>query len=113
MNRILSQMPELELEEALFIDNLLKEKTDDQLRNFAMIYRGRRRDPMIILVTTLIGLVGVAGIQRFLTNQVGMGVLYFLTGGLCLIGTIIDLVNYKSMTSQYNQKVAQEVLMFI
>jgi TM2 domain-containing membrane protein YozV len=113
MNRILSQMPELELEEALFIDNLLKDKSDDQLRNFAMIYRGRRRDPVIILVTTLIGFFGVAGIQRFLTNQIGMGVLYFFTGGLCAIGTIIDLINYKLNTNQYNQKVAQEVLMFI
>jgi TM2 domain-containing membrane protein YozV len=113
MNRILSQMPELELDEAMFIDNLLKDKTDDQVRNFAVIYRGRRRDSVLILITTLIGFFGVAGIQRFLTNQIGMGVLYFFTGGLCLIGTIVDLVNYKNLTFQYNQKMAQEVLMFL
>jgi len=113
MNRILLQMPELELEEAMSIDALLKDKTDEQVRNFAIIYRSRRRDPMIILVTTLLGLVGFSGIQRFLTNQMGMGILYFFTAGLCLVGTIIDLVNYKSLALEYNRKVAQEAAMFI
>ena len=113
MNRILSHMPELELDEALSIDALLKDKTDDQVRNFAIIYRSRRRDPLIILVTTLLGFAGFAGIQRFLTNQIGMGILYFFTAGLCLIGTIIDLVNYKSLALEYNKKVAQEASMFI
>ena len=113
MNRILSQMPELELDEAMTIDALLKDKTDEQVRNFAIIYRSRRRDPMIILVTTLLGFAGFSGIQRFLTNQMGMGILYFFTAGLCLIGTIIDLVNYKSLALEYNRKVAQEAAMFI
>lgn len=113
MNRIISQMPELELDEALSIDELLKDKTDDQVRNFAIIYRSRRRDPVIILVTTLLGFAGFSGIQRFLTNQIGMGILYFFTAGLCLIGTIIDLVNYKSLALEYNKKVAQEAAMFI
>ncbi|MDP4270761.1 MAG: TM2 domain-containing protein [Bacteroidota bacterium] len=113
MNRILSQMPELELDEAMTIDALLKDKTDEQVRNFAIIYRSRRRDPMIILVTTLLGFAGFSGIQRFLTNQMGMGILYFFTAGLCLIGTIIDLVNYKSLALEYNRKVALEAAMFI
>jgi hypothetical protein len=41
-----------------------------------------------------------------------MGILYLLTGGLCLIGTIVDLINYKNLAFEYNQKVAQEILMF-
>ncbi len=113
MNRIISILPELEMDEALFLDTLLKDKTDDQVRNYLMVYRSRRRDPQIILITTLVGLFGLAGIQRFITNQIGMGVLYFLTGGLCLIGTIIDLVNYKTLAMEYNQRVAREVMMFI
>ena len=32
-----------------------------------------------------------------------MGILYFLTGGLCLIGTIVDLVNHRSLAFEYNQ----------
>lgn len=113
MNRILSQLPELELDEAMAIDALLRDKTDEQVRNFAIIYRNRRRDPVIILVTTLLGFFCLAGVQRFLVNQMGMGILYLFTGGLCLIGTIIDLVNYKSLALEYNQKVARDTSMFI
>jgi len=113
MNRILTLLPELELDEAMAIDVMLKDKTDDQVKNFAMLYRNRRRDSQLILLTTLLGFVGVSGVQRFLVNNVGMGVLYFFTGGLCLIGTIVDLVNYKSLAFEYNQKVAREVAQFI
>jgi hypothetical protein len=42
-----------------------------------------------------------------------MGILFFLTGGLCLIGTIIDLINYKKLAFEFNQKVANEVASFI
>jgi len=38
-----------------------------------------------------------------------MGILYFLTCGLCFIGTIIDLVNYKKLSFEYNSKEAQQV----
>lgn len=37
-----------------------------------------------------------------------MGILYLLTGGLCLIGTIIDAVNHKKLTNEFNQKMAME-----
>jgi hypothetical protein len=42
-------------------------------------------------------------------NQIGIGILYFLTAGLCLIGTIVDIINYKNLAFEYNQKVAIEV----
>jgi hypothetical protein len=38
-----------------------------------------------------------------------MGLLYLFTGGLCLIGTIVDLVNYQSLAFDYNRKIADEV----
>ena len=56
---------------------------------------------MMILVTTILGFFGVAGVQRFLTGQIGMGLLYFFTAGLCFIGTIIDLINHKRLTYVY------------
>ncbi|MBK6913032.1 MAG: TM2 domain-containing protein [Ignavibacteriales bacterium] len=55
----------------------------------------------------------LAGIHRFVLGNIGLGILYVLTGGLCLIGTIVDLVNYKKLTFEYNQKVAQEVMMMM
>lgn len=109
MNRIIKFLPEIDLEEATFIDVMLKDKTDEQVQNFANAYRTRRKDPQMILLLALIGFLGVSGIHRFFLNQIGMGILYFLTGGLCLIGTIVDLVNYKSLSIEYNQKIALEV----
>ncbi len=109
MNRIINYFPEIDLEEATFIDGMLRDKSDEELKNFAVMYRARRKDPQMILILGVIGLFGIAGIHRFITNQVGMGVLYFLTGGLCLIGTIVDLVNYKSLAFEFNQKMAMEV----
>ncbi|SFE43558.1 TM2 domain-containing protein [Thermophagus xiamenensis] len=109
MERILNWMPEAEMEEAYFLDNLLKEKSDQQVKDFLMIYRARRRDPQITLLTALIGFFGVAGVHRFLLNQIGMGILYLLTAGLCFIGTIVDLVNYRNLTMEYNQKMANNL----
>jgi TM2 domain-containing membrane protein YozV len=109
MNRILPLLPEIETEEAVFIDSLLKDKSDSQLNNFAMLYRNRRRDPQLILFTALLGFLGISGVHRFMINQIGMGILYFLTAGLCLIGTIVDIINYKNLAFEYNQKVAIEV----
>lgn len=101
-------LPNLEAEEAVFIKNITHDMTDESFNNFLMIYRGKRRDPQLILLTTVLGFVVVAGVQRFLLGQIGMGILYLLTGGLCFIGTIYDLVNYKSMVNTYNQQMATE-----
>jgi TM2 domain-containing membrane protein YozV len=79
------------------------------MMNFANVYRARRRDPQLILLTTLLGFIVVAGVQRFLVGQIGMGILYLFTGGLCLIGTIIDLINYQDLAFEFNQGVAHEV----
>ena len=103
----------LEMEESMFIQNLIKDMDEEKQKTFAMMYQNKRRDTTLILVTTIIGFFGFAGIQRFLTDQIGMGILYFFTGGLCFVGTIIDLVNHKSIAMEYNQKVAQETLMMM
>lgn len=105
---ILMNIPGLEPEEMLFLQNFIKDLSPEQQQNFVMLYNGKRKDPQTILIMALIGFIGVAGIQRFMLNQVGMGILYFLTGGLCLIGTIVDIVNYKKMTIEFNQRVAIE-----
>jgi len=34
--------------------------------------------------------------------------LYFFTIGLCFIGSIVDLVNHKSLATEYNRKMAYE-----
>jgi len=91
-----------------FLEQLTQSMSEGQLKTFTMFYTGKRKDPQDILLFTLLGLVVVAGVQRFVVGQIGMGLLYFFTGGLCLIGTIVDLVNHKSIAQEYNQKVAME-----
>ena len=109
MDKIFYFFPEVDVNEANFLKSLLKDKSDDYIRNFAMVYKSRRKDSQLILLTALIGFLGFAGIHRFVINNIGMGILYFFTGGLCLIGTIVDLVNYKSLAFEYNQRIAMEV----
>jgi len=110
MNTLLKYLPEIEGDEMFYLNDLLKNYTEEQIRDFSFMYRSRRRDPKIILLTALVGFLGFAGIQRFLTDQIGMGILYFFTAGLCFIGTIVDLVNYRSLAFNYNRKVAYEVV---
>lgn len=97
-------------EELITINSRTKDFSDDELSQFCMIYRSKRKDPQLILILCLLGLVGVAGVQRFVIGQIGMGILYFLTGGLCLIGTIIDAINHKELAMEYNAKMITETL---
>jgi len=109
MANILLLMPNLEAEELHYIDSLVRDFSDVQVNQFATLYNAKRKDPQTILLLTLIGFLGVNGVHRFVLDQVGMGILYLLTGGLCFIGTIVDLVNHKKLTFEFNQKVARQV----
>lgn len=100
-------------EELIAINSVVKGLSDDQIQQFAMIYRSKRKDPQTILLACLLGFVGFAGIHRFLVGEMGMGILYFFTGGLCLIGTIVDLVNHKNIALDFNQKMLAETMMMM
>src|ERR1700761_1893884 len=89
-------------EEFAFLQQATNDLSEDQKKYFYMLYSGRRKSPSDILIFTLIGFFGFAGIQRFVLGQVGMGLLYLFTGGFCAIGTIVDLVNNQSLTLEYN-----------
>jgi TM2 domain-containing membrane protein YozV len=109
MSKVLRYLPELEDDEQLYVAQLLKNMTEEQAQQFARVYLARRRDPVHILLLALAGFIGIAGAHRFYISEFGMGVLYLLTGGLCVIGTIVDLVNYKELTFRYNRRKADEV----
>lgn len=113
MANVLRHLPELEGMELGYIQGLLKNMDDDQASLFAQVYRARRKDSQMILILTLLGFFGFAGLHRFILGQIGLGILYILTLGLCFIGTIVDLVNYKSLAYEYNVKMAHETLAMI
>lgn len=110
MKKIFEYLPELEGDESEYISHIIEDMPDEKAQKFANVYRSRRKDPVLLLVLALIGLFGVAGIHRFFVGHVGMGILYFLTVGLCFIGTIVDMINYKNFAFEYNRKVAQDLL---
>lgn len=59
---------------------------------------GKERTLAILLAC--LGIFGVAGIHRFYVGKAGTGVLWLLTGGLFLIGTIVDIVKIANYNFQ-------------
>lgn len=55
---------------------------------------GTNRTVMIILTVFF----GYLGIQYFLTNRIGMGLLYLFTFGLCGVGYVVDIVRVATGT---------------
>ncbi len=100
-------------QELMYLEHTTKTFSEEQTKHFVFIYDNKRKNAQDILLFTLLGFLGFAGIQRFVINQVAMGIIYFLTLGFCWIGTIVDLINHKSMTDEYNQRVARDAAMMV
>jgi TM2 domain-containing membrane protein YozV len=92
-------------EEMGFLQQATNALSEKQKQYF---YIPKRRSPQEILIFTLLGFICVAGIQRFITGQITMGIFFLITGGFCGIGTIVDLVNHRNIATEYNQKMAYE-----
>jgi len=108
-----NRIPSAEPDEIIYLEALTKNLSSDNLAQFIAIYNNKRKKVETVLLCCLLGFVAAAGIQRFLLGQIGMGILYLFTGGLCLVGTIVDIVNHKSMTFDFNQKMAVETMGFL
>ena len=109
MSKIIKYLPDLQGEEQLLVAQVITTMTEEQAEQFAHVYRQRRKDDVSVLLLTLTAFIGIAGANRFYLGQVGMGVAYLFTFGFCLIGTIVDLFNYKSLTAAFNERQALEV----
>jgi len=109
MANIFQLLPSLEGDEMIYVQGITKDMTDAQLQFFATLYSARRKDPLLILLTALLGFAILAGVHRFILGHIGMGFLYLFTAGICFIGTIVDIVNYKRLAFEYNQTIAQQV----
>lgn len=100
-------------DEYSYLQQVMTGMDQRQAQNFVMFYSGKRKSPQDILLFTILGFLGIAGVQRFVVGQIGMGILYILTAGLCFIGTIVDVINHKSIASDYNRKAAYESLQMV
>lgn len=110
MTKVFEHFPELEGEEMRYISKAIEGLEGEEFRLFKSMYKARRKDPLLILLLSAVGLFGIAGIHRFFVGHIGMGILYFLTAGLCFIGTIVDMINYKNFGFEYNRSRAREIL---
>ncbi len=106
-------LPGITPQEYSYLQTATNGLSEQQVRTFLMIYTGKRKNSSDILLFTLLGFIWVAGVQRFVIGQVGMGILYLLTGGLCFIGTIVDLINHKDLTFEFNQRMVFESLQMV
>jgi len=101
-------LPGISPEELGYIQQATAQLSETQQKYFYMSYTTKRKSPQDMLIFCLIGTFLVPGLQRFITGQIGMGLLFLFTGGLCLIGSIVDLVNHKTLALEYNQKMVYE-----
>lgn len=113
MANVIDYLPEIEGDEAAYISKVMESMDETDADRFARIYRARRKDPETILLTSLVGFLGVGGIHRFIIGQLGMGLLYIFTVGLCFVGTIVDVINYKNLAFEYNRNVARDAVSLI
>jgi len=111
--KILMTVPDVTPEEMMFLVNGTKGLTENQLDQFLFLYNGKRRKSQEVMLMALVGFLGIAGIQRFMVKQIGMGIIFFLTVGFCGVGTIVDLINHRSLTETYNQQMAIETLQMV
>lgn len=106
-------LPGISADEVTFLQQATAQLNDQQRQGFFTVYSSKRKNPQDILLLALLGFIGVAGVQRFVTGQIGMGLVFFFTGGFCLIGTIVDIVNHKSLALEFNKKMAYESFQII
>ncbi len=107
-HNILGLIPDMDSEELYSIQALMQGMNEVQQQQFISLYKRKRKDRTLMLVLALLGFFGAAGIHRFLANDIGMGILYLFTAGLCFIGTIVDIINIGSFTLKYNLAQAAE-----
>ena len=112
-SELIIAIPAVEPDELAYLQLVTQDLNEDKLRLFITIYNGKRKRTETILLCCLLGFIAAAGIHRFVLGQIGMGLLYFFTGGLCLIGTIVDIINHKQLTFEYNQQMASETMSMI
>jgi TM2 domain-containing membrane protein YozV len=105
--------PGITTEEMMFLQQYTTGLDENQLGNFYNLYATKRKNSQDIMLMCLLGFFGFAGIHRMMVGQVGMGIIYFFTAGFCFIGTIVDLINIKVLTNEYNQKMAYESVQIV
>jgi TM2 domain-containing membrane protein YozV len=113
MNQQLLMLPGIAPDELALLQEIMRDMSETQQQQFLVMYSGKRKDQQTMLLICLAGLLGFAGIHRMISGDVVLGILYFLTVGFCFIGTIIDAVNIRTFTYEFNRKQAIETAQMV
>jgi hypothetical protein len=66
------------------------------------IFGAQRSAPIAYLLFFIFGF-GALGVQKFYLNKIGMGLLYFFTGGFFGLGILYDLFTLPSQVRRFNE----------
>lgn len=88
---------------------IIREKmvTIDDSR-YATISSVEMKDPVVMLLISIF--IGGLGVDRFMLGETGMEILKLLTGGLCGILWLIDVILISGKTKEYNYNELMKVL---
>jgi TM2 domain-containing membrane protein YozV len=85
--------------------------TDQQKLIFMSQYNSERKDRTTGLILAV--LIGKFGVDRFYLNDIGLGILKFITLGGCLIWWVVDWFTVQGRVDEYNRRKAQEILLAV
>lgn len=95
----------LPAEKAVFIREKMAQIDDSR---YATISSIELKDPTTMLLISIF--LGELGVDRFMMGETGMGILKLLTGGLCGILWLIDLIGISKKVKEYNFNELMKIL---
>ena len=85
--------------------------TDQQKLIFMSQYNSEKKDRTTGLILAV--LIGKFGVDRFYLNDIGLGILKFVTLGGCLIWWVVDWFTVQGRVDEYNRRKALEILLAV
>ena len=97
--------------ESMLLKAAKEELSEDQRKMFDQEYEQNSKS---MAATYLLWfLFGFIGIHKFYVRKTGMGVLYIFTGGLFVIGWLIDIFIILTQVRQVNDTIAKDMILKI
>ncbi|MBQ3836558.1 MAG: TM2 domain-containing protein [Treponema sp.] len=95
----------LPAEKALLVREKMAQVDDSR---YATITSIELKDPTTMLLISVF--LGSIGVDRFMMGDTGMGILKLLTGGLCGILWLIDVIGISKKVQEYNYNELMKIL---
>ena len=87
------------------VQSALSKLTDDQRSNFESVFNLKKKNKIIFVVLAI-----VFPIQLFLLKKVGLGILFWLTGGGLVVWWIIEIFLVSKRVDDFNDDLAVQII---